>query len=104
MCLTALLWARFWQPQVRLLGKGRRSFPSAPLAVTVQLLRPQRYTDRAFQTSPKPLFPKTDLRAKSEGREVEEMTAKQGEKETWRLTPHRLCASCGLGERSWSAE
>lgn len=46
-----------------------------------QLLCPQSFTDRGFQTRPKPLFPKTDLDAKLEGREVEEMTAKQGE---WR--------------------
>lgn len=68
-----------------------------------QLLGPQGYTDRGFQASPKPLFPKTDLGATLEEREVEEMTAKQGEMETWRLKPDQLCVSCGLGERSWSA-
>lgn len=83
--------------------KRQKSFPSAPLAVTVKLLCPQSHTDRGFHTSSEPLFPKTDLGAKLEGREVEEMTAKQGEMETWRLKPDQLCVSCGRGEWSWSA-
>lgn len=58
-----------------------------------QRLHPQSLADSGFEMSPEPSPPNTALSAKLQEQEVEEMTAKQGETETWWLTLAQVSVS-----------